>query len=52
MAYRSNAREGAITLLLSLLLWGGLLGATLTTGHLLARSIAASHAEHAEGAHE
>lgn len=39
----SNAREGLVTLLLSLALWGGLMGLFLGVGHLLANQMAAGH---------
>lgn len=39
----TTAKDGIITLVLSLALWGGLLGLSLTFGHLLANHLAAGH---------
>lgn len=39
----TTAKDGIITLVLTLALWGGLLGLTLTFGHLLANHMAAGH---------
>lgn len=39
----TTAKDGIITLVLSLALWGGLLGLTLTFGHLIANHLSAGH---------
>ena len=39
----STAREGLVTLVLSLALWGSVMAVFLGVGHLLALSIVASH---------
>lgn len=41
--YWTSARDGAVTLVLSLLLWLGLLGVFLRVGHVLATSMAQAH---------